>query len=137
MYPIENFAGVWERFEELIDSKEIVSPDEVYHELERGDDSLFKWLKARKGLFRPEEEKVQDAVKEISEKFPEFTEHESELPFADPFVVGLARVNDLEVITHENKANPNKKVKIPDVCEYYGLHRIRFLDLIKEQKWKF
>jgi len=43
VYRPKNFGIVWERFGALIEERRLRSSIEVYNELEKKDDELFKW----------------------------------------------------------------------------------------------
>jgi hypothetical protein len=49
VYRPKNFGFVWERFDSLIREGRLRSSIEVYNELERKDDELFKWCKRSQG----------------------------------------------------------------------------------------
>ncbi|MGB9141127.1 MAG: DUF4411 family protein, partial [Aestuariivirga sp.] len=48
VYRPKNFGLVWERLDILMDEGRLRSSIEVYNELEKKDDELFKWCKERK-----------------------------------------------------------------------------------------
>ena len=52
VYRPKNFGFVWNGFDSLIEESRLRCSIEVYNELEKKDDELFKWCKDRKeGLF--------------------------------------------------------------------------------------
>lgn len=52
-YPPDVFESMWERVDRLIESDTIKAVDEVLLELERKDDSLHEWARARPRMFIP------------------------------------------------------------------------------------
>jgi len=56
---------------------------------------------------------------------------------ADPFVIALAKVEDLIVVTGERATNNLAKPKIPDVCNDMGIECINILDLMRREGWQF
>ena len=53
----------------------------------------------------------------------------------DPFVIAVARVRNLVVITAENATGKLDVPRIPDVCADLGIRWIRMLEFFREQKW--
>ena len=49
IYLPKNFGFVWDRLETLIEEGRLKASIEVYNDLEKKDDELFKWCKERKG----------------------------------------------------------------------------------------
>jgi hypothetical protein len=64
-YPNDIFPSLWEKLATVIDSGLVVSCDEVYDELDAGDDSLIAWAKARKKAFLKSEADTQLNVRYI------------------------------------------------------------------------
>ena len=51
---------------------------------------------------------------------------------ADPWVIAQALCDGSTVVTHESHAGPgSKKVKIPNVCEAFGVRYIKIYDLLR------
>src|SRR6266496_5728492 len=69
-YPIRNFATLWKRFDNLIDSDRFVSCVAVLHEIERKDDTLHGWCKVRGQMFRPINDALQEQVIQIMGTYP-------------------------------------------------------------------
>lgn len=42
-YPVDVFPGVWEKIDDLIVSNRLIAPEEVFNEIENGDDELVPW----------------------------------------------------------------------------------------------
>ena len=51
IYRPRNFSFVWDRLGGLIEEGRLKASIEVYNDLEKKDDELFKWCKERKGKF--------------------------------------------------------------------------------------
>ena len=56
---------------------------------------------------------------------------------ADPFVIAVAEVNGVTVVSGEIPSNNPRKPKIPDVCSAMGIKHIRLLELFGLEGWKF
>ena len=52
-HPPDIFISLWQRLDASVAAGDLVSPDEVLHELERGTDDLAEILSTRVGLFLP------------------------------------------------------------------------------------
>jgi len=69
-YPIDVFSSFWDKLNTLIDKGIIICPDEVLIELQKKEDDLYEWVKKRDKLFYQLDERLQEAVIEILERFP-------------------------------------------------------------------
>lgn len=137
-YPRDVFPSLWDRIEALVGEGEIVTPDEVLHELERKEDSLLVWAKERKDMFRVLDEDLQRGGAEILGGFPNLVDSSSSITEADPWVIALAREMKASVVTGEKPTGQlESKPHIPDVCKHYGIKCIGMLELIREQGWIF
>jgi len=80
----------------------------VLLELERQDDDVFAWAR-RHVTFMPLEDEIQASATEILAKFPQVNMSRSR-SVADPFVIALARVQGLRVVTAERgDSDPSRK----------------------------
>ena len=76
-YPYENFESLWNKISELMDSGQIIAPMEVYEELKKGNDDLYKWIRKRKKIFQEISEDNQYLISEILTKFPKLIEEKN------------------------------------------------------------
>jgi Domain of unknown function (DUF4411) len=137
-YPPENFPSLWERFDELIKNGDLRATEEVYYEIEKQDDELLQWVKARDQLFVPIDAEIQTIVQNILIKHKKLVDDRKSRSGADPFVIALAEINGCAVITDETFSNSvEKRPHIPDVCQARGIRCINLLGLIREQRWIF
>lgn len=136
-YPIDIFPGIWSGLEKLIESGQIIAPDEVLVELKEKEDKLTEWAKAHPKLFYALDIPLQKSVREILNTHPRLVSNGKGRNRADPFVIGLARIKNLTVVCNEKiSGNPNKP-KMPDVCDYYSVKCITMLEFIRVLKWSF
>jgi len=137
-YPPEIFISLWENIDLLIESGNIISSIVVLDELKRKDDEIFKWCKERQHIFCEIDDETQNKVTFILSKYERLVDTKSGKSGGDPFVIALAmsKKTNLTVVTGELGGSP-KSPKIPYVCKQENIACINFLDLIKEQKWKF
>ena len=147
-YPIDIFPTLWKRVETLIDKGLLISPKEVLKEVSVMDDSLKKWAKQQKNLFKELDEKQMEIVKEILKKYPSLAKSDNETAAADPFVIALTVELERDpqktlfqgtkgrVIVTEEKLRGNK-IKIPFVCKDYNIECINIIEMCRIEGWKF
>ena len=144
-YPVSNFPSLWRNVEHLAKNSRLISPHEVYAELEKQDDELLNWAKLHKGSFlKLDGEQVAVGLQIVAD-FPTLVNPFKQTPDADPFVISLAIVqrkrstlfgDDCIVVSAEKKGSPQKS-KIPDVCNHFGIRHFTILDIIAEERWAF
>jgi len=124
-YPPDVFPTLWRRVEIVIESGDIFSSEEVYVELQKKDDEIHDWMKARKEMLVPLTESIQTLASELLSEFP------------DPFVIATAIDKNATVVTGEPITGNLSKPRIPDVCNVRGVRCINFLQMIRELELKF
>lgn len=136
-HPPDIFRSVWQRFDDICAVGDLVSPEEVLHELEHGDDILAAYLRARSGLFVPLDEAQMTAVADVVRACPGLVDEEAERGRADPFVVALARVRGGTVVTGERpRRSSTAPFRIPDACAHYGLPCLDWFGFLREVGWQ-
>ena len=135
VYRPKNFGFVWNGFDSLIEESRLRSSIEVYSELEKKDDELFKWCKERKGgLFVAIDGGIQAHVARILKDYPRLVDTVKGRSGADPFVIALAAtVNPMMTVVTEEQPG---KTKIPDVCKSEKIDCIGLADLIERENWQ-
>ena len=135
VYPQDVFSPVWELLSDLAASGVVASIDQVFEELKaQADDVVTKWAEAHDSIFLPLDAPVQTKAKEILARFPDtFLDLRKRKSGADPFVVAAAIVNTAAVVTEEKKSGGPGKVKIPDVCESFGVECLPLLELLRRE----
>lgn len=136
VYRPKNFGFVWERLDQLIQEERLLASIEVYNELEKKDDELFKWCKDRKDpMFKEIDDECQMHLSRIMAIYPRLVDTVKGRSGADPFVIALAATTNptMVVVTEEQPG----KVKIPDVCNGEGMDWCGLADLIEREDWKF
>ena len=136
-HPPDIFRSVWQRFDTAAAAGDIVSPKEVLHELQQGDDALGAYLGARSSLFVPLDEAQMTAVADVVRACPGLVDEEAERGRADPFVVALARVRGGTVVTGERpRRSSTAPFRIPDACAHYGLSCLDWFGFLREIGWQ-
>lgn len=147
-YPIDVFPSLWKNIEGLIKKGLLISPKEVLKELSVMDDSLKKWATKQKGLFKELNENQIKIVKEILKKYPSLAKSDNEFPSADPFIIALAielkrdaqktltPTTKRRIIVTEERLR-GQRIKIPFVCQDYGLECMNIIEMCRAEGWKF
>lgn len=135
-YPIDIFPSFWEKMDALVTNGEILSPDEIFAELEKKEDGLHDWVKARKGMFCALDATTIFEVKEILKAYPRLVDTQKGRSQADPFVIAVAKSKRLTVVTGENFGTASKP-KIPFVCGELGVSSIGIVQFIRQNGWNF
>jgi len=117
--------GFWEWLDQQNGTLGSVTP--VFDELTDGNDKLKDWAKDRKnsGIFDDVSAgSVQEAFREIaihvSDQY-ESQHAEKFLDDADPWLIDYAQVHGCTVVTKEKFSPGAKRVKIPNICEEFGV----------------
>jgi predicted nucleic acid-binding protein len=131
-YPIDIAPGLWDEFDRLATDGTICSPEEVRLELRAKSDALAEWIKDRPQLFVDLDGEQMVATHEVLAQFPKLAGKLSNRYHADPFVVALARVRGLTVVTEENPVSTPERPRIPLVCQHFGVRCINLLAWIRE-----
>ena len=136
-YPEDVFPSLWAKLAECVAAGVIKCSEEVYVEIDKKDDGLHDWLKARKEVLVPIDEEIQRIVLELLEKYPRLVDTHRNRSQADPFVIATAERLQGVVVTGEKPRGKLDIPKIPDVCEVRQIRCITFLEMLRELGWKF
>lgn len=137
------FPSFWERFEEVVSAGEVVSVREAYRELEGQvkDSWLWDWIQEHKEeLFTAPASEETLFVGRIF-KVPHFRALVGERQrltgqaVADPFLIARAAVSKGWVVTEEKYKKHG--VKIPNVCEHFGVQCTNVSGFIQQMGWTF
>jgi len=108
----------------------------VLLELERQDDDVFAWAK-RHVTFMPLEERDSGQRDRNPHEVSAVVNTRRSRSVADPFVIALARVQGLTVVSAERASGSPQKPRIPDVCAGLGVKCVPLLGMFKERSWQF
>jgi hypothetical protein len=134
-YPIDVFPSIWQRLDDAASSGVLFASEEVLRELEKKDDEAFLWMKARPQMIVAFDSDIEANVIDLMSKFPRLIDERKGRSGGDPFVIAVAIVRGLTVITGESASNKLDAPKIPDVCKALHIPCIRILDFFRQQKW--
>src|SRR4051812_1067981 len=100
-YPPDNFPGFWKKMHDLADARRLIAPEDVHLELKKGEEGCFDWLKERPHVLHQLTEEVQKSSAAVLARYQKLTALGGKRGKADPFVVGLALVQQGTVVTKE------------------------------------
>jgi hypothetical protein len=139
-YPPDVLPDLWDKnLPSLIAEGKLVASEVVQEELaKKSDEALIQWAKSQQGFYVPMDEKVWAASKGITNAHGELLKSTGGglRSGGDPFVIGLAYVRGFTVVTGES-SKVRKRPSIPEVCEAFDIPWINFLQLIRDQGWRF
>jgi hypothetical protein len=141
-YYRDSFPSFWTRFDKMIEEGTVLSVREVHNEIKNYSrkDELENWAKANPNFFHnptPEELQFINKIYNV----PNFTNNMSQKvllyggPFADPFLIAKAYVEQGTVVTQE-EVKPNA-AKIPNICDHFHIPCINLQMFLKQNDWTF
>ncbi len=136
--PPDIYVSLWEAIANLLESGHAVVPREAARELERRDDDLFVWLKARSGGVAETSSEELEIVTRIAARFPMWVQGRKNA--ADPFVIAAALVRRAVIVTDERMAglgSDERNLRIPNVAATYGATTILPTEMIRRCGWRF
>lgn len=141
-YYFDRFPTFWEKFNNSILNKEILSVREVKKEIEekKWDINLEIWVKKNNDFFiDPNNEEMLFITQIYTIKhFQQNLERDKLLKggsFADPFIISKAKIINGTVVTQE-KFRDNA-VKIPNICKHFNINCTDLEGFLIEKDWKF
>lgn len=143
-YGFDFCPAFWDFLDAEINKTTILTIKEVYTELSNGDDNLAQWIKDRKGstfFTAVDDINTQKEFSKIAQYVSDnFSQEEANkfLSVADPWLIAKAKVLGATIVTHEVLAPTNtKKVKIPNICAYFGVSYSNPFNMIRNLGGKF
>jgi hypothetical protein len=138
-YSPDVFPSFWTAMERLIIDGAIVSCHEVYKEIQKREDELLAWCKRYKTIFEKPTTSTTKELTIIMSQFPNFAAQGGSTNAADPWVIAHAKVGGYVVVTYEQfqeKWNPRKPPKIPNVCKALGIPNTGMLEFLANNEIK-
>lgn len=142
-YAFDLCPGFWKSLLHHNSKGNLVSIDRVKKELLEGKDDLADWSKKTPELFTSTDStSVISAYRDINQwaqnqgRFSDTAKSE----FADDpdaWVIAYARANNVTVVTHERSAGRSRKIKIPDVCDKFGIQCTNTFDMLQRLRIVF
>lgn len=135
-YPPDVFPTLWDRMDASVANGTIFTCEEVFRELERKDDDVYQWVKARPAMIVPIDEDIQLEVVNIMRSYPRLVDTKRNKSGGDPWVIALAISKNLSVVTAEAPSGTLEKPRIPDVCDAMGIRCFTVLDFFRNMGWR-
>jgi hypothetical protein len=139
-YAFDLVPTFWTHLAKLFQKKLLISIDRVKKEIDRGKDELKKWASQFPDLFQktddPDVLQSYQRVMQWAYAHPQYTS-EAKAEFAradnaDAWVVAFALAKGGIVVSQETSSSASKtKIKIPDVCEAFGISCITTFDMLR------
>lgn len=142
-YSFDFCPAYWDWLDRQCAVGKIASIDMVANELIAGDDELVTWVKDRSGHFLPcDDAETQSLVGEIAQDLMQGhynpQNRDDFLAGADPWIIAKAKIIGATVVSHESRiTQQGKKVKVPNVCQQYGVECISTFELLRKLKARF
>ena len=133
-YPIDHFPKFWALLEAAITARKICALLAVHDETEKKSKELHDWLGNREGLFVDLNEDMETGVKVILAKHPRPVMEKRQRFAADPFIIAVAKLRRLTVVTEEKPTGGLNRPNITDLCAD-GRSYINLLQLIRAENW--
>ncbi|MGA9139784.1 MAG: DUF4411 family protein [Methanocella sp.] len=143
------FKSLNDDFNRLIRHGRLIAPYQVLAEIELQDDLCAQWAHSHeRRLFRFDySDFTMQKLAEIMSNFPGLVNVESEKDQADPYLIALAleardgsqerfvEYDNVCVLTQERLHG--NRVKIPFVCQSYGLLCCSLLQMFTQEGWEY
>lgn len=136
-YAFDLCPGFWDSLLYHNSKGNLESIDRVGHDLSEGDD-LDSWKKQSPNFFAPTNSvSISTAYRDINqwvqsqERFSNF-EKSRFANDVDAWIIAYAKANNATVVTHEVPAPKSTKIKIPDVCDYFGVKHTNTFDMLRK-----
>jgi hypothetical protein len=137
-YSMDLCPEYWEILDRLAQENRIFAPIEVKKEIEKTDDNLAKWLKARPYFFQEITIEVQENLRKIMAAHSRLVDSIKQRSVADPWVIAFAMAEKAVVVTKESPSStPTKRIKIPDVCHALNVPYLNDFDFAREVGIRF
>jgi hypothetical protein len=143
-YPLDVVPSFWIKVKELAETGKIISIDKVKNEIYKNDDELKQWCQDNlPGNFFKDSSELIEKYIEISvwaqirnnhylqRAIDEFLEENA----ADAWLAAFALEDkDNRIIVTQEISEPNRKnrIKIPDVCLFYGIKFVNTIEMFRK-----
>ncbi|MDG6774157.1 DUF4411 family protein [Thiomicrorhabdus sp. ZW0627] len=135
-YRMSFCPAYWSFLEQEFINGGVLSIKTVLEELKQAKDDLSTWALQNQSFFQDEsDEETQNAFIEIADYVNSLDKREDEkvrfFSGADPWLIAKAKTTGTILTTHEVLDPPgSKKIKIPNVCQYFGVPYCDTYDMI-------
>ena len=137
-YAFDVAPEFWEFLDRMNDARRVASSTLVRDEILKGTDELAEWARERgaSAMFVEPDESTQMAFREVaqyvSQRYPP-NQARKFLAVADPWLIAHAMASGGKVVTQETRADETSpRVKIPNVCDFFGVESLNMDDMLRE-----
>ncbi len=143
-YGMDFCPAYWDWLDSQYNNGAVASISSVYDELSTYGDTLSRWVKDRKSQF------ISVSDDETQEKYIEIIQYVYDLENknpnkvdlflskADPWLIAKSCITGAQLVTHERKVAENSKdVKIPNICEAFGVTCLSTFQLLQQLDARF
>jgi NAD(P)H-dependent flavin oxidoreductase YrpB (nitropropane dioxygenase family) len=142
-YGMDICPAYWDWLDQQAQQGVVASIALIGKELKEGNDELAIWVRERDTHFiRNDDVDTQTAFAEIAQWAAEGDynpgNRDNFLAKADPWIIAKAKVLGATVVTHESLAAMNtRKIKVPNVCEKFGVSCQNTFQFLSELNARF
>lgn len=122
--------------------RRVFSVNSVYDQLIAGTDELSDWARQRRAsFFKSPDEQTIEALDRVgmwvqSQSY-EVQAIRTFMQDADYWLIAEALSGSHTVVTHEVRSNSRKKVKIPNVCDWFGIGCQSPFEMLSKENARF
>ncbi|MGE4502310.1 MAG: DUF4411 family protein [Thiomicrospira sp.] len=133
----------WDWLDQQFALGELASIDMVGMELKAGNDELADWAKDRPHHFisnddEPTQQVFTTIVQSLMVGDYNAGSRDNFIAKADPWIIAKASVLGATLVSHESRLEPTtKKVKVPNVCDEFGVSCISTFELLRTLRARF
>ena len=137
-YAFDIAPGFWALLDRMNDEGRVASSTLVRDELLVGMDELAEWARERgeTAMFVEPDPDTQVAFQEVAQHVSDrYAPNQARqfLAVADPWLIAHAVADGGKVVTMEARVPANsQKVKIPNVCDAFGVETLNTYDMLRE-----
>lgn len=141
-YAMDFCPAFWDWITTGHDAGQVFSVKKVYDEIAAGNDDLVDWVGEidRSFFIEPSHETEHARTQVYSWTIEQNYENAAIAEFmevADGHLVAHALHGNYEVVTLEKAGNSPTKIKIPNVCNAFGIHCITTFEMLRRARAKF
>jgi hypothetical protein len=142
-YGMEICPGYWQWLDIQYQNNLVNSIQPIFHELNSYGDELSSWVKGRESQFLPV---TDDETQELYTGIVQFVadgdyqpaNRDQFLAGADPWLIAKAGALGSVIVTHETLVgSESKKVKIPNICDLFGIEYLNSFELLNVLEARF
>lgn len=147
LHPKVRVPKFWDWVEEQVEVGRLKMPERVYAEVIKGNDWLVRWTMARrdKGLCVYADKATQDQYTIVGDyvdsggRYKDGHQRDKSLRGADLWVIAHARANKNHfVVSQEDREKVgDTRVKVPSVCDHFGVTCYDTYQLLAKLKARF